>query len=53
MHLSTTEPSVLTKFINLHSNTFQLEKSSEVKISLPSEFNNIFDSQISMTPNNI
>lgn len=37
---------ILTKFTKYYENSFELEPQESIKMSLPSEFNDIFDSQI-------
>lgn len=47
------DPSVLTKFTKYYPTSFELEPNKSIKMSLPSEFNDLFDSQIHLTTNEI
>lgn len=46
-------PKVLTKFTKYYPTSFELEPNKSIKMSLPSEFNDLFDSQIHLTKNEI
>ena len=46
-------PAVLTKFTKYYNTSFLLDGSKALKMSLPSEFNDVFDSQISLTKEKI
>jgi hypothetical protein len=46
-------PTVLTKFTKYYDTSFLLDGSKALKMSLPSEFNDVFDSQISLTKEKI
>ncbi len=46
-------PAVLTKFTKYYDTSFLLDGSKALKMSLPSGFNDVFDSQISLTKENI
>lgn len=47
------DPSILTKFTKYYPTSFELEPDKSIKMSLPSEFNDLFDSQIHLTANEI
>lgn len=47
------QTSVLTKFTKYYPTSFELEPNKSIKMSLPSEFNDLFDSQIHLTANEI
>lgn len=44
---------ILTKFTKYYSTSFELEPDKSIKMSLPSEFNDLFDSQIHLTDEEI
>lgn len=46
-------PDILTKFTKYYPTSFELEPNKSIKMSLPSEFNDLFDSQIHLTANEI